>query len=60
MEEMSGHFHHQEFRRGVEVFEVDLRWGITEEQRERGETLPMLLAEIDLSVPWPRLSLEGK
>lgn len=38
--------------RGVEVFEVDLRWGITKEQQERGETLPTLLAEIDRCRPY--------
>jgi nephrocystin-3 len=36
----------------VEVVEVDLRWGITEEQAERGETLPVCLAEIDRSRPF--------
>jgi hypothetical protein len=38
--------------RGVEVFEVDLRWGITKEQQERGEALPTLLAEIDRCRPY--------
>jgi hypothetical protein len=38
--------------RGVELFEVDLRWGITGEQQQRGETLPMLLAEIDRCRPY--------
>ena len=38
--------------RGVEVFEVDLRWGITGDQQERGETLPTLLAEIDRCRPY--------
>lgn len=38
--------------RGVEVFEVDLRWGITREQQEKGETLPTLLAEIDRCRPY--------
>ena len=38
--------------RGVEVFEVDLRWGVTEEQSERGETLPILLSEIDRCRPY--------
>lgn len=38
--------------RGVEVFEVDLRWGIIREQQERGETLPTLLAEIDRCRPY--------
>jgi nephrocystin-3 len=33
--------------RAVEVFEVDLRWGITPDQQDRGETLPTLFAEID-------------
>lgn len=38
--------------RGVEVFEVDLRWGITKEMQERGDTLPTLLAEIDRCRPY--------
>jgi len=38
--------------RGVEVFEVDLRWGITRETQERGDTLPTLLAEIDRCRPY--------
>lgn len=33
--------------RGVEVVEVDLRWGVTAEQSERGETLPICLGEVD-------------
>ena len=40
--------------RFVEVLEVDLRWGITEEQSKRGETLRVCLDEIDrcrLSAP---------
>ncbi|MEQ1708360.1 MAG: tetratricopeptide repeat protein, partial [Terricaulis sp.] len=36
----------------MELFEVDLRWGITKEQMERGETLPTLLAEIDRCRPY--------
>jgi hypothetical protein len=38
--------------RGVELVAVDLRWGITREQSERGETLPILLSEIDRSRPF--------
>lgn len=38
--------------RGVELFEVDLRWGITQEQSENGQTLPTLLAEIDRCRPY--------
>jgi len=38
--------------RGVELLEVDLRWGITQEQSERGDTLPTLLAEIDRCRPY--------
>jgi tetratricopeptide (TPR) repeat protein len=34
-------------RRGLEFIEVDLRWGVTEEQAERGGVLPICLAEID-------------
>src|SRR3990172_2720695 len=38
--------------RGVVWGEVDLRWGITEEQSERGEVLPLCLAEIQRCRPW--------
>ncbi len=38
--------------RGVELLEVDLRWGITQEQSESGKTLPTLLAEIDRCRPY--------
>jgi len=38
--------------RGVEFVEVDLRWGVTEEQAERGEVLPICLAEIDNCRPY--------
>jgi hypothetical protein len=33
--------------RFVEVIGVDLRWGITEEDSEKGETLPICLREIE-------------
>ena len=32
--------------RFVELVDVDLRWGITVEEAERGEVLPICLAEI--------------
>ncbi|MCJ7531867.1 MAG: DUF4062 domain-containing protein [Anaerolineales bacterium] len=38
--------------REVEFVEVDLRWGVTEEQTQRGETLAVCLAEIDLCRPY--------
>ena len=38
--------------RGVEFVEVDLRWGITEEQAEHGEVLPVCLREIELCRPY--------
>lgn len=38
--------------RGVVWSEVDLRWGITDEQRLRDEALPVCLAEIDACRPW--------
>jgi len=38
--------------RDIEWGEVDLRWGITEEQSERGETLPICLAEIERCRPY--------
>ena len=38
--------------RFVELVDVDLRWGITAEQAERGDVLPICLAEIDRARPW--------
>jgi len=38
--------------RGVEFTEVDLRWGVTAEQAERGEVLPICLREIENSRPY--------
>ena len=38
--------------RGVGFTEVDLRWGVTEQQAERGEVLPVCLAEIQNSRPY--------
>ncbi|MEN9540427.1 MAG: hypothetical protein RLZZ459_518, partial [Cyanobacteriota bacterium] len=38
--------------RGVDIVDVDLRWGVTAEQTERGETLPLCLAEIDRCRPY--------
>ena len=38
--------------RYVELVDVDLRWGITVEQAERGEVLPICLAEIDRARPF--------
>jgi hypothetical protein len=38
--------------RQVEFVEVDLRWGVTEEQAERGEVLPICLAEIENCRPY--------
>ena len=39
-------------KRGVDFKEVDLRWGITEEQSKRGEVLPVCLAEIERCRPY--------
>ncbi len=38
--------------RRVEFVDVDLRWGVTEEQAERGEALPICLAEIHKTRPY--------
>jgi tetratricopeptide (TPR) repeat protein len=38
--------------RGLDLVEVDLRWGVTEAQAERGEVLPTCLAEIDACRPF--------
>lgn len=39
-------------RRHIIFIDVDLRWGITEEQAEAGEILPICLAEIDNCRPY--------
>ena len=38
--------------RGVSFFAVDLRWGITEEQANNGEVIPICLREIDNCRPF--------
>src|SRR6266436_4296809 len=38
--------------RGVTWGEVDLRWGISDEQKAEGKVLPVCLAEIDNSRPY--------
>jgi tetratricopeptide (TPR) repeat protein len=38
--------------RGVEVVEVDLRWGITEEQSKQGQTIGICLDEIERCRPY--------
>src|SRR4051794_27822332 len=38
--------------RGVGWSEVDLRWGVTDEQKAEGDVLPICLAEIDRSRPY--------
>jgi len=38
--------------RFIELVDVDLRWGITAEQAERGEVLPICLTEIDRARPF--------
>jgi nephrocystin-3 len=38
--------------RAVEFVEVDLRWGITDEQKSEGKILPICLAEIDRCRPY--------
>ncbi len=39
-------------KRFVTFTEVDLRWGITEEQAAEGKVLPLCLAEIERSRPY--------
>lgn len=39
-------------QRGVGWGEVDLRWGVTDEQKADGAVLPVCLAEIELSRPY--------
>ena len=39
-------------QRGVAFSEVDLRWGVTDEQKAEGAVLPICLAEIDRSRPY--------
>jgi hypothetical protein len=38
--------------RQVELIDVDLRWGITEEEAKQGRVLPICLAEIDRARPF--------
>ena len=38
--------------RQVELVDVDLRWGITEEEAHQGKVLPICLAEIDRARPF--------
>jgi len=38
--------------RQVELIDVDLRWGITEEDAQQGRVLPICLAEIDRARPY--------
>lgn len=38
--------------RGIQIVDIDLRWGITEQQVKSGETLPLCLAEIERSRPY--------
>ena len=38
--------------RQVELVDVDLRWGITEEEAQQGKVLPICLAEIDRARPY--------
>ncbi|MFH2057644.1 MAG: tetratricopeptide repeat protein [Pseudomonadota bacterium] len=37
---------------GIELVDVDLRWGITEEQERNGDVLPICLKQIDESRPF--------
>ncbi|KAH3743270.1 tetratricopeptide repeat protein [Pelomyxa schiedti] len=39
-------------KRGVSIREVDLRWGITAEQSESGNTISICLSEVDRCRPW--------
>jgi hypothetical protein len=39
-------------QRQVELVDVDLRWGITEKEAQRGKVLPICMAEIDRSRPF--------
>lgn len=39
-------------QRGVKLIAVDLRWGITKEQAEKGKALPVCLSEIEKCHPY--------
>ena len=39
-------------QRGVSWSEIDLRWGVTDEQKAEGEVLPICLAEIERTRPY--------
>src|SRR5947209_8017913 len=43
---------HRFQERRIHLIDVDLRWGITQEQSERGETLSTCLAEIERCRPY--------
>lgn len=38
--------------RQIEVFEVDLRWGVTEEEVQKGQTIGVCLGEVDRCQPF--------
>jgi len=40
------------WERGITFIHVDLRWGVTREEAERGEVLDICLREIDRCRPW--------
>ena len=46
--------------RGIEFVDVDLRWGVTEEQTQRGEALPTCLLEISRCAPYFVALLGGR
>jgi hypothetical protein len=39
-------------KRGITFIDVDLRWGVTREEAERGDVLDICLREIDRCRPW--------
>ena len=45
--------------RFVELVDVDLRWGITPEQAERGEVLPICLSKLTVLAPISLVFLES-
>ncbi len=46
------HVRHLCEQRGVAWSEVDLRWGVTDEQKAEGDVLPICLAEIERTRPY--------
>ena len=52
MQDVLEHCKHYCMSRGVSLFFVDLRWGITKQEQEEGKVLELCLNEIDNCRPF--------